>query len=354
MGYFLILIFLLSYRQLYFVTGSRIYDVWLFVQITLIFILSVFYNSYHIFLGFFPGNFISWYKDWKRVALGIAYLAFSIICPVFIRYDAFQDDLLFLVPFIIIMLISPLGFRSMNSKMELQRQLKEANEQINELIKREERLRIARDLHDTLGHTLSLITLKSQLVEKLIQKDSERARLEVREIEKTSRAALSQVRELISDMRMISVREVLNEVQSILSAANISYHFIGDTHLQHVSLLTQNILSMCIKESVTNIVKHSHATKCSIQMEQLIGEVKIIVSDNGKGFSNPFVMGNGLLGMEERLQMIDGTWSIGNNNGTSVTISIPVILQEGKIVYDNQNCNSRGSKNASRSTFFSS
>ena len=86
----------------------------------------------------------------------------------------------------------------------------QANEQIKELIKREERVRIARDLHDTLGHTLSLITLQSQLVQRLAEKHPERAKAEAKEIEMTSRSALRQVRELVSDMRAITIAEELS------------------------------------------------------------------------------------------------------------------------------------------------
>ena len=84
---------------------------------------------------------------------------------------SFTMTIMYVFPFILLILFFPFAYRSMYSKMELEEQLTQANEQIDELIKREERLRIARDLHDTLGHTLSLITLKSQLVAKLVDKD---------------------------------------------------------------------------------------------------------------------------------------------------------------------------------------
>ncbi|MGR5879897.1 sensor histidine kinase [Bacillus pacificus] len=126
-----------------------------------------------------------------------------------------------IVPMFILMLLTPFGMRNFNQKKVLRNQLNEANEQIKDLVKREERQRIARDLHDTLGHTLSLITLKSQLVEKLIVKNPERASAEAKEITQTSRTALKQLRELISDMRMITVEEELEQIKAILQAANV-------------------------------------------------------------------------------------------------------------------------------------
>lgn len=141
-------------------------------------------------------------------------------------------SVIFLAPFIIIMLISPFGVRSMNRNQKLEKELDQANEVIKELVKREERMRIARDLHDTLGHTLSLITLKSQLVEKLVTKNTERAQEEAREIQRTSRAALRQVRELVSEMRAISVAEELAEAGEMLRTAEIALEVEGDISLE--------------------------------------------------------------------------------------------------------------------------
>lgn len=248
LGFVLILLFVISYRQLYFVAGTRQFHFWLYLQMTIILILTV-YNINHIFLGFFPANFISWYRDRRLFRYAIIYLAFCIISPILMSYKLIEDTLIYLIPFIIIILFSPLAYRSMYTKMELEKQLEQANEQINELVKREERLRIARDLHDTLGHTLSLITLKSQLVAKLVNKDGERAINEAREIEKTSRSALTQVRELIDDMRMITISDELIEAKALLEAANISFTSSNNEVFDDVLILTQNIVSMCIREA---------------------------------------------------------------------------------------------------------
>lgn len=259
-----------------------------------------------------------------------------------------------MMPFLVIMLVMPYGIRSMARRQQLEQELDRANEQIKELIKREERMRIARDLHDTLGHTLSLITLKSQLVEKLAAKDAERAQVEAREIQRTSRAALRQVRELVSDMRAITVAEALAEAGEILRAADIALDVEGDPRLTGVSDLTQNIVSLCIKEAVTNIVKHSRATRCAVTIETAPAEVRLQIEDNGIGLSSRKVgsdgvsslpgnsaAGNGLKGMAERLSLIDGTLTVGagslegsdgseagSGRGTRLQITIPLIVKE--------------------------
>lgn len=237
-------------------------------------------------------------------------------------------NLFYLIPFIIIMLVTPFGIRSMNGKMELEMKLDQANEQIRELVKREERMRIARDLHDTLGHTLSLLTLKSQLISKLALKDPERASIEAKEMERTSRSALAQVRELVSDMRTITVAEEIIEAQSILKTAGISLHVRGDTELEAIPHLTQNILSMCLKEAITNVVKHSSAKNCFVTLQELEGEVSLTIEDDGKGMSSKETLGNGLMGIAERLELIDGMLKLTSQKGTKLVMSVPIIVKE--------------------------
>lgn len=331
LGYLLLLVFLISYRQLYFLFERKeLFNYWLVAQIGIIIILSIFYNVNNVFLGFFSAHFIGWYDNKKPFFRMLLFLAAAIIGPILIHMARNDFDLrmLYLVPFLIIMLVTPFGIRSMNSKMELEKKLDEANEQIKELVKREERMRIARDLHDTLGHTLSLLTLKSQLVGKLALKDPERASKEAKEMERTARSALAQVRELVSDMRTITVAEELIEAGAILQTAGISFHVHGDSELSDIPHLTQNILSLCLKEAVTNVVKHSGASNCYVSIRQLAGEVSIIVEDDGKGIAKTNPFGNGLQGMGERLELIDGSFELGSGKGTKLEITVPIIVKE--------------------------
>ncbi len=326
-GYVLLFLFMISYRQLYFATKS--FTKWLIFQVAIILFLSASININIIFLGYFSAHFIGWFENKKKFSLALFFFGIAILIPFMIHFEKlFPEGLLFFTPFVFIMLISPFGIRSMNSRMELERKLNEANEKIEELVKREERIRIARDLHDTLGHTLSLITLKSQLVGKLIKKDIERAELEVKEIERTSRTALSQVRELVSEMRAITIAEELLSTASILKAAGISLHYDHDLLLEDIPGLTQNILSMCIREAVTNVVKHSQAKNCHIGLTENAGEINISIYDDGRGIVNSNNVGNGLKGMMERLELIDGSMQITAEEGTKLIITVPVIIKE--------------------------
>lgn len=328
-GYLLLLLFLITYRQLYFSIDKGLSSSWLAIQIAIIVILSVFYNINNVFLGFFSAHFIGYYKG-KSFYKALILFGIALITPLFMYLldSQLTRSIMYVFPFIAIMLVTPFGIRSMNGRMELERKLDEANEQIKELVKREERMRIARDLHDTLGHTLSLLTLKSQLVGKLALKDPERASKEAKEMERTSRSALAQVRELVSDMRAITVAEEVIEALAILKTAGITFHLKGDTELSDVPHLTQNILSMCLKEAVTNVVKHSGASNCTLLIHQLQGEVIMTIEDDGKGLSENNIHGNGLNGMGERLELIDGYLRLSSNNGTKLVITVPIIVKE--------------------------
>ncbi|WHY73920.1 sensor histidine kinase [Fictibacillus enclensis] len=330
-GYGLLLLFLLTYRQLYCSEGKKPFTYWLVVQMLIILVMSLFYSPNNLFMGFFPANFIGWYKKKRSFYLALAAFAVMQTVPLVLGIlNQGFNDIVYFLPFFVIMLMSPFGIRSMNKRQELEKQLSQANEQIKNLVKREERMRIARDLHDTLGHTLSLITLKSQLVEKLVAKQPDRARTEAKEIEKTSRTALKQVRDLVSDMRAVTVAEELVKVQSILEAAGIEYQFNGDSGLDEVPYLSQNILSLCIKEGVTNVVKHSKGKNCTIHINQDPGEVVLMIKDDGVGLDERKKDGNGLKGMAERLALIEGKLNAYSNKGTELIITIPVVVKQKK------------------------
>lgn len=333
LGYLMIGLFVLTYRQLYFATGRR-FDCWLGLQLLIILLMSLFYGPYNLYMGFYTANFIGWYAEKRRFNISMAvFAAVELIPLLFAIKDTQIQQILFIIPFFLIMMVSPFGIRSLNRKQQLEKELDQANEQIKELVKREERIRIARDLHDTLGHTLSLITLKSQLVEKLTMIDPQRAQNEAREIYQTSRAALRQVRELVSDMRAITVVEELAETAEILKVANIKLEIEGDARLEEVPPLTQNILSLCIKEGITNIVKHSEATHCKILVAKSERMITIRIEDNGVGSGlreGSIQYGNGLNGMKERLSLIEGTLTVspGNKQGTNMLITVPLIIKD--------------------------
>jgi two-component system, NarL family, sensor histidine kinase DesK len=184
--------------------------------------------------------------------------------------------------------------------------------------------------------------------------------LEAREIQNTSRAALRQVRELVSDMRTATLPEELVEAQIILESADIRFICTGDPKLEGISDLAHNILSLCLREAVTNVVKHSQASQCRIAIQSLDNEWRLEVADNGVGLqckeedassSNS----NGLKGMVERLSLIGGTVEASSDQqGTILDIRVPIIIKNRKedTSHEHQSADRRGSANAARRSGF--
>ncbi|HFK1472784.1 sensor histidine kinase [Bacillus sp. FSL W8-0519] len=326
----MLIVFMITYRQLYFV--QKTFILWACIQMILTLLFALFYNPFMIFFGFFTASAMGFAPSKKVFRILLCLLVVMLGIFVFINMNQLTPtSLVNIVPMFILMLLTPFGMRNFNQKKMLRNQLNEANEQIKDLVKREERQRIARDLHDTLGHTLSLITLKSQLVEKLIVKNPERASTEAKEITQTSRTALKQLRELISDMRMITVEEELEQIKAILQAANIELEIKQETSASSLSPIEQNILGMCLREAVTNVVKHSKATRCIVSVRELQGELILTVEDNGIGLADQNHDGNGIRGMKERIALIDGFVELGTiNPGTLLTVKVPVVIRTGK------------------------
>ncbi|MGD0988763.1 MAG: sensor histidine kinase [Candidatus Sulfotelmatobacter sp.] len=200
------------------------------------------------------------------------------------------------------------------------RKLLKAQEEIEQLAKVAERERIARDLHDVLGHTLSVIILKSELAGKLMDRDPQRAGNEIREVEQISRQALSEVRDAIRGYRSQGLAAEMAQAKATLETAGLSV--LCEVAKITLPPLHETVLSMAVKEGVTNVVRHAHARTCSLRLEQQNGSCRLAIEDDGRGgFKNE---GNGLRGMRERVEMLGGTLTRDSQAGTKLTISIPL------------------------------
>jgi len=203
----------------------------------------------------------------------------------------------------------------------MNRRLRKANEEIENLAKVAERERIARDLHDVLGHTLSVITLKSELAGKLIERDPERARKEIGEVENISRQALSDVRDAIRGYRSKGLVAELAQAKNTLETAGLAVQCDAATTVK-LPAVQESVLSMAVREAVTNVVRHAQASNCRMRLEQENGSCRLEIQDDGRGSSNG--EGNGLRGMRERVEMLGGTVLRICDSGTTMTITLPL------------------------------
>jgi two-component system sensor histidine kinase DesK len=198
--------------------------------------------------------------------------------------------------------------------------LRMANDEIEHLAKVAERERIARDLHDVLGHTLSVIILKSELAGKLVDRDPQRAGNEIREVEQISRQALSEVRDAIRGYRSQGLAAELAQAKSTLETAGVAVKC--ETARVALPALQEGVLSMAVREAVTNVVRHAQARTCSLRLEQRNGSCRLEIEDDGRGGSPG--EGNGLRGMRERVEMLGGTLHRDSHAGTRLTITLPL------------------------------
>ena len=206
-------------------------------------------------------------------------------------------------------------------RTRMNRKLRKANEEIENLAKVAERERIARDLHDVLGHTLSVITLKSELAGKLIDRDPQRAGQEIREVENISRQALSEVRDAIRGYRSKGLVAELAQAKATLETAGVAVQCDAATTLQ-LPAMQESVLSLAVREGVTNVVRHANARNCRLRIEQQNGQCRLEIADDGQGFVS--VEGNGLRGMRERVEMLGGTMDRRNKSGTTLSIVLPL------------------------------
>jgi two-component system sensor histidine kinase DesK len=203
--------------------------------------------------------------------------------------------------------------------------LKMANEEIEQLAKVAERERIARDLHDVLGHTLSVIILKSELAGKLIERDPERAKAEIADVEQTSRAALSDVRSTIRGYRAHSLEAELKQARAMLETAGVTVK--AESEEVRLTPVQESVVALVVREAVTNVVRHAQAHNCQLRLMPVNGNCRIEIQDDGQGGGT--IEGNGLRGMRERIEALGGTLVRENKFGTRLSIQFPLIQARG-------------------------
>lgn len=228
-------------------------------------------------------------------------------------------------PIMIAQLVAPIVVNAREKANILKEKLAIANAQLERYIQEEERNRIARDLHDTLGQTLTMIKLKSELTMRLVENNPEKAKHELQDILNTSRYALKQVRELVTDMKFVSLKKEMELSKDILQKAGIAFVMNDDESLPHLSNVAETMAALSVREAITNIIKHSEANQCTITPYIESEYYCLQVSDNGNG-SLKQGEGNGLQSMKERMAMLQGDIQITSSQGKGTVITFKVPL----------------------------
>ncbi|MEO0425579.1 MAG: sensor histidine kinase [Pseudomonadota bacterium] len=185
-----------------------------------------------------------------------------------------------------------------------------------------ERERIAHELHDLLGHTLTMVALKAEVAAKLLQRDPERAGDEMREVATAARSALSEIRAAVYDMTATSVESEIDRARLALDAAGVDLEIRGDVPRTLGPTLGKT-LGLSIREATTNIVRHSQASAARIELDHAEDRVELVVADNGVGTASARE-GAGLSGLRNRVEALGGDAKIDREGGMQIRIRLPL------------------------------
>jgi two-component system sensor histidine kinase DesK len=186
--------------------------------------------------------------------------------------------------------------------------LRLSQEQVQQLVRIAERERIARDLHDLLGHTLSTIALKAELAGKLLPISPERAAAEIRDVERVSRDALREVRGAVAGYRSEGLPAELARARLALEGAGVRPEYF--TLPMVLPPATEAALALAVREAVTNVIRHAGAASCRITLDRGAGGTVLEVADDGRGGARETGTGTGLRAMRERLSALGATVEI--------------------------------------------
>ncbi len=207
-------------------------------------------------------------------------------------------------------------------------ELRLSHDEIRRLAATAERERIGRDLHDLLGHTLSMVALKSELAGRLIERDPGAARREIADVERVARDALSQVRSAVSGIRAAALASELASARLLLEAAGVQMEYWNDGC--ELPAEAETCLALALREAVTNIQRHARASR--VEVTVIVGAERVVmrVRDDGRGGVDE--RGNGLTGMRERIAARGGELWIESprGQGTGIEIRLPLPVPAGE------------------------
>ncbi len=204
--------------------------------------------------------------------------------------------------------------------------LRLSQEEMGRMAAMAERERIGRDLHDLLGHTLSVIALKSELASRLINRDIDAARREIDEVQRVARDALSEVRRAVTGMRSHGVLAECASARVALESAQVHFEYEADAITLAPEI--ESVLAFALREAATNVIRHAQAHRCRALLRRSGDSVRMEFEDDGRGGVR--AEGNGIAGMRERLAEVGGRLELESpvGGGTRLIVTAPLELPE--------------------------
>jgi two-component system sensor histidine kinase DesK len=225
----------------------------------------------------------------------------------------------------VLCLLTAFALRGTRYLVSVNAELVEAREELARNAVTEERMRFARDLHDLLGHSLSLIALKSELAGRLAEADLARARAEMADVEAAARRALAEVRDAVSGYRQVSCAQALAEARSALSGAGSAVRL--PARVPALPGPVDATLGWVVREATTNVLRHSGARSVTVTLTEDGVEAVLTVTDDGRGPADDTEPGSGLTGLAERVGALGGalTGGPGRDGGYELRAVLPLV-----------------------------
>lgn len=325
--FFLALFFMVSYLGIL-ITENKILT-WLFWLYLLAYIGG---NTFYIGTGFcwfyyYLSNILVYrfeVSNFRSPFLWTAFLSQLILLGalLFNRYMG-ENDWLFVL--IICLFIAIMTFSMVRNRMmeELKADHAKQNAQINLLLAENERHRIGRDLHDSLGHTFAMLSVKADLADQFLALGQvEKAQEQVQEIQAISQESMHQVREIVENLKQRTLARELETVQQMLEVAQVKVEIQNELDTASISPILESALAMVSLELATNMIKHAKATEAHLSYHSTETGVEIVAEDNGIGFAK--VSDKDLHSIRERLELLGGELVISHRkNPTRIELTIP-------------------------------
>ncbi len=243
------------------------------------------------------------------LGIGVVGVAVAVLVPLFMGVLA---QTWFLLPIIVLVGVSTAVVRVLDQRGIAHQEM------AKEMSLVAERERVARDVHDVLGHSLTVVTVKAELAQRLVDADPERAKAELTQIQSLTREALAEIRATVAGLRVARLGDELSSAGVALADAGVSAQLPADASV--VDPRYRILLAWVLREAATNVVRHSGATRCAVD----IGPSTLSVTDDGRGCSGR-PEGNGLRGVRERVAAAGGALDVGpgpDGRGTTVRVEL--------------------------------
>jgi len=307
------LVFLVLYFRGYWISGKRL--LWIIGAIVLLGIVNSPTNPGASVYFIYAAAFVA--RTGER--------AFAIrLLPPILLVIALETWIFHLTPYfwvpasVVSMLIGAINIHYMQRQRDTKKLLM-AQDEVEHMAKVAERERIARDLHDVLGHTLSVIVLKSELAAKLADKEPERAVREIKDVERISREALAQVRSTVRGYHALSLQAEAEQAAATLKAAGVQVQC--DFAPADIPPAHEGVLALALREAVTNVIRHAQARSCDLRLRPVANGCELEIKDDGCGLMSP--EGIGLSGMRHRVEALGGKLVREVSSGTRLLITLP-------------------------------